>query len=206
MHKLPIVCFAMLIFTISWHSSAEEKRYISDKLITYVHSGPGSQYRIVGSLNVGDEVTLLSVNQSENYAQIRDAKDRVVWLPLNQLSSSASLRLKLPELEQQLETLTSQLQNIDADWNQRTAEMQQKLADSDDIISKLNEENDRLENQLVKAQTEISAMSLQQDNKQRAIILQWFMYGGGVAGIGLILGLLLPYLIPSRKKQDRWMN
>jgi len=196
----------MLIFTISWHSSAEEKRYISDKLITYVHSGPGSQYRIVGSLNVGDEVTLLSVNQSENYAQIRDAKDRVVWLPLNQLSSSASLRLKLPELEQQLETLTSQLQNIDADWNQRTAEMQQKLADSDDIISKLNEENDRLENQLVKAQTEISAMSLQQDNKQRAIILQWFMYGGGVAGIGLILGLLLPYLIPSRKKQDRWMN
>lgn len=206
MHKLPIVCFAMLIFTISWHSSAEEKRYISDKLITYVHSGPGSQYRIVGSLNVGDEVTLLSVNQSENYAQIRDAKDRVVWLPLNQLSSSSSLRLKLPELEQQLETLTSQLQNIDADWNQRTAEMQQKLADSDDMISKLNEENDRLENQLVKAQTEISAMSLQQDNKQRAIILQWFMYGGGVAGIGLILGLLMPYLIPSRKKQDRWMN
>ncbi len=43
MHKLPIVCFAMLIFTISWHSSAEEKRYISDKLITYVHSGPGNQ-------------------------------------------------------------------------------------------------------------------------------------------------------------------
>jgi len=197
----------MLIFTISWHSSAEEKRYISDKLITYVHSGPGSQYRIVGSLNVGDEVTLLSVNQSENYAQIRDAKDRVVWLPLNQLSSSSSLRLKLPaELEQQVETLTSQLQNIDADWNQCTAEMQQKLADSDNIISKLNEENDRLENQLVKAQTEISAMSLQQDNKQRAIILQWFMYGGSVAGIGLILGLLLPYLIPSRKKQDRWMN
>ncbi|GFN47165.1 uncharacterized protein RINTU1_30830 [Candidatus Regiella insecticola] len=155
---------------------------------------------------MGDEVTLLSVNQSENYAQIRDAKDRVVWLPLNQLSSSASLRLKLPELEQQLETLTSQLQNIDADWNQRTAEMQQKLADSDNIISKLNEENDRLENQLVKAQTEISAMSLQQDNKQRAIILQWFMYGGGVAGTGLILGLLLPYLIPSRKKQNRWMN
>lgn len=206
MHKLPIVCFTMLIFTISWHSSAEEKRYISDKLITHVHSGPGSQYRIVGSLNVGDEVTLLSVNHNENYAKIRDAKDRVVWLPLNQLSSSSSVCLKLPELEEQLETLTSQLQNIDADWNQRTAEMQQKLADSDDIISKLNEENDRLENQLVKAQTEISAMSLQQDNKQRVIILQWFMYGGGVAGIGLILGLLLPYLIPSRKKQDLWMN
>lgn len=31
------------------------------------------------------------------------------------------------------------------------------------------------------------------------------MYGGGVAGIGLLLGMVLPHLIPRRKK-DRWMN
>ncbi|KJG82309.1 hypothetical protein RN24_21495, partial [Yersinia pestis subsp. microtus bv. Ulegeica] len=43
-------------------------------------------------------------------------------------------------------------------------------------------------------------------DKQRTIILQWFMYGGGVAGIGLLLGLVLPHLIPSRKKNNRWMN
>jgi len=27
-----------------------------------------------------------------------------------------------------------------------------------------------------------------------------------VLGAGLILGLLLPHLIPSRKKKDRWMS
>jgi SH3 domain protein len=32
------------------------------------------------------------------------------------------------------------------------------------------------------------------------------MYGGGVAGAGLLLGLLLPHMIPRRKKKDRWMN
>ncbi|KJY02610.1 SH3 domain-containing protein [Morganella morganii] len=47
---------------------------------------------------------------------------------------------------------------------------------------------------------------MQLDDKQRDIILQWFMYGGGVAGAGLLLGLLLPHMIPRRKKKDRWMN
>ncbi|STT81786.1 arylsulfatase [Klebsiella pneumoniae] len=35
---------------------------------------------------------------------------------------------------------------------------------------------------------------------------QWFMYGGGVLGVGLLLGLVLPHLVPSRKRKDRWMN
>ncbi|ELN97214.1 SH3 domain-containing protein [Salmonella enterica subsp. enterica serovar Enteritidis str. 13183-1] len=25
-------------------------------------------------------------------------------------------------------------------------------------------------------------------------------------GIGLLLGLVLPHMIPSRKRKDRWMN
>ena len=32
--------------------------------------------------------------------------------------------------------------------------------------------------------------SVQLDDKQRTIIMQWFMYGGGVLGLGLLLGWL----------------
>ncbi|SUI45122.1 SH3 domain-containing protein [Serratia marcescens] len=56
------------------------------------------------------------------------------------------------------------------------------------------------------AQKKVNAVNLQLDDKQRTIILQWFMYGGGVAGVGLLLGLLLPHLIPRRKNNNRWMN
>ncbi|KJY05099.1 SH3 domain-containing protein [Morganella morganii] len=56
------------------------------------------------------------------------------------------------------------------------------------------------------AKKKLDAISVQLDDKQRDIILQWFMYGGGVAGAGLLLGLLLPHMIPRRKKKDRWMN
>ncbi|WP_016606467.1 TIGR04211 family SH3 domain-containing protein, partial [Yersinia pestis] len=77
---------------------------------------------------------------------------------------------------------------------------------SDSVISELQKENESLKNQLIVAQKKVNAVNLQLDDKQRTIILQWFMYGGGVAGIGLLLGLVLPHLIPSRKKNNRWMN
>ncbi len=119
--------------------AAEEKRYISDELSTWVRSGPGDQYRIVGTLNAGEEVTLLSVNDSTNYGQIRDPKGRTTWIPLDQLSQTPSLRTRVPELEQQVKTLTDKLANIDNTWNQRTAEMQEKVADSDGTINGLKE-------------------------------------------------------------------
>ncbi|EEP98708.1 hypothetical protein yruck0001_3680 [Yersinia ruckeri ATCC 29473] len=196
----------MLSLSISWGAHAEEKRYISDELITYVHSGPGNQYRILGTLNAGEEVTLISVNEAANYGQIRDNKGRTTWIPMDQLSQSPSMRVRLPDLEQQVKTLTDKLANIDNSWNQRTTEMQQKVAASDSVINALKQENTALKNQLIVAQKKVNAVNLQLDDKQRTIILQWFMYGGGVAGLGLILGLMLPHLIPSRKKKNRWMN
>ncbi|HIH7454785.1 TPA: TIGR04211 family SH3 domain-containing protein [Yersinia enterocolitica] len=206
MQKLRLICLTVLSLTLSLSAYAEEKRYISDELDTYVHSGPGNQYRIVGTLKGGDEVTLISVNDGTNYGQIRDSKGKTTWIPLDQLSETPSLRVRVPDLEQQVKTLTDKLANIDNSWNQRTAEMQQKVATSDSVISELQKENESLKNQLVVAQKKVNAVNLQLDDKQRTIILQWFMYGGGVAGIGLLLGLILPHLIPSRKKNNRWMN
>ncbi|AJJ28029.1 TPA: TIGR04211 family SH3 domain-containing protein [Yersinia enterocolitica] len=206
MQKLRLICLTVLSLTLSLSAYAEEKRYISDELDTYVHSGPGNQYRIVGTLKGGDEVTLISVNDGTNYGQIRDSKGKTTWIPLDQLSETPSLRVRVPDLEQQVKTLTDKLANIDNSWNQRTAEMQQKVAASDSVISELQKENESLKNQLVVAQKKVNAVNLQLDDKQRTIILQWFMYGGGVAGIGLLLGLILPHLIPSRKKNNRWMN
>ncbi len=70
------------------------------------------------------------------------------------------------------------------------------------MINGLKEENQKLKNELIVAH----AASVQLDDKQRTIIMQWFMYGGGVLGLGLLLGLVLPHLIPTRKRKDRWMN
>ncbi len=205
MPRLRLICLTLFAACFTLNAHAEEKRYISDELNAYVHSGPGNQYRIVGTVNAGEEVTLLSVNDGTNYGQVRDAKGRTVWLPLDQLSKVPSLRTRVPELELQVKNLTDKLANIDDSWNQRTAEMQRKVSSSDSVIDSLKEENQKLKDQLVNAQKTVNAVNTQLDDKKRGIIMQWFLYGGGVAGGGLLLGLLLPHLIPRRKK-DRWMN
>lgn len=206
MQKLRLICLTVLSFSIPLAADAEDKRYISDELSTYIHSGPGNQYRIVGTLNAGEAVSLLSVNDSTDYGQIRDSKGRITWIHLKHLSQTPSLRTHVPELEQQVKTLTDKLANINNSWKQRTEEMQEKVATSGRAISRLQQENQDLKNQLVVAQKKVNAINLQLDDKQRTIILQWFMYGGGVAGAGLLLGLLLPRLIPRRKNDNLWLN
>ncbi|OSN08280.1 hypothetical protein AU512_05185 [Lonsdalea iberica] len=206
MQKLRFIIAGLVGLAVTFGAQAEEKRYISDELITYIHSGPGNQYRIVGTLKAGEEVSVVEVNDGAGYAQIRDSKGRASWIPLDQLSQMPSLRTRVPDLENQVKVLTDKLTHIDQSWNQRTADMQQKVAASDNVITGLQRENQDLKNQLVVAQKKVNAANVQLDDKQRTLILQWFMYGGGVAGAGLLLGLVLPHLIPRRKKNDRWMG
>ncbi|MDR0805251.1 MAG: SH3 domain-containing protein [Enterobacteriaceae bacterium] len=186
-------------------ATADETRYISDNLITYLRGGPSDNHRIIGAINAGEKVELLAVNDANKYGQISDSKGHTGWIPLDQLSTEPNLREKVPALEQQVKELSDKLTNIDSSWNQKTAEMQQKVANSDSIINGLKDENQKLKDELIDARKKVNDISLQMDDKQRTIIQQWFMYGGGVAGLGLILGLILPHLIPRRKK-DRWMN
>lgn len=206
MHKFRLICLSLLSLSVSVVAHADEKRYVSDELNTWVRSGPGDNYRLLGTVNAGEEVTLLQSNEETKYGQVRDSNGRTSWIPLAQLSTTPSLRTRVPDLENQVKTLTDKLTNIDTTWNQRTADMQQKVSQSDSVITGLKEENQQLKNQLIVAKKKVDAANVQLDDKQRAIIMQWFMYGGGVSGFGLLLGLLLPHMIPSRKKKDRWMN
>lgn len=79
----------------------------------------------MGTVNAGEEVTLLQTDANTNYAC-----ERQLWpycpIPLKQLSTEPSLRSRVPDLENQVKTLTDKLTNIDNTRNQRTAEMQQK--------------------------------------------------------------------------------
>ncbi|MGU9868980.1 TIGR04211 family SH3 domain-containing protein [Kluyvera ascorbata] len=206
MPKLRLIAITLLTLTASAIAHADEKRYVSDELNTWVRSGPGDNYRLAGSLNAGEEVTLLQTNDTTQYGQVRDSNGRTAWIPLKELTATPSLRTRVPDLENQVKTLTDKLNNIDTTWNQRTAEMQKKVAESDSVINGLKNENQKLKNELIVAQKKVNAANLQLDDKQRTIIMQWFMYGGGVLGIGLLLGLVLPHIIPSRKRKDRWMN
>ncbi|MDO1777642.1 hypothetical protein Q2340_25975, partial [Escherichia coli] len=74
--------------------------------------------------------------------------------------STPSLRTRVPDLENQVKILTDKPNNIDTTWNQRTADMQQKVAQSDSVIDGLKQENQKLKNELIVAQKKVSAANL----------------------------------------------
>lgn len=59
MPKLRLIGLTLLALSATAVSHAEETRYVSDELNTWVRSGPGDNYRLVGTVNAGEEVTLL---------------------------------------------------------------------------------------------------------------------------------------------------
>ena len=107
MLKLRLIGLTFLAFSAATAVHAEEKRYVSDELNTWVRSGPGDNYRLVGTVNAGEEVTLLQTNAETNYGQVRDSTGRTSWIPLKELSAVPSLRTRVPDLENQVKTLTS---------------------------------------------------------------------------------------------------
>ncbi|OTA17585.1 Chromosome partition protein Smc [Xenorhabdus vietnamensis] len=206
MQKLHQLFILLLSFTLPLSVHAEEKRYVSDELSAYIRSGPSINNRIIGSVNAGEEVTLISPKSDNGYLQVKDRKGRTSWILASELSNIPSLRERIPSMEQKITTLTENLSTIDERWNKHTAELQNKVATSDKIISDLKKENEQLQNKLIVADKKVEIANSHLDKRQREIILQWFTYGGGVAGIGLLLGLMLPYIIPRRKSKDRWMS
>lgn len=155
MPKLRLIALTLLALSATAVSHAEEKRYVSDELNTRVRSGPGDNYRLVGTVNAGEEVTLLQTDANTSYARVKDSSGRTARIPLKQLSTEPSLRSRVPDLENQVKTLTNKLTNIDNTRNQRTAEMQQKVAQSDSVINGLKEENQKLKNELIVAQKKL---------------------------------------------------
>lgn len=194
-----LTSLAFTAFTVN----AAETRYVTEDFSTSLRTGPGDNYKVAGTISAGEKVELLST--ANKYAQITDSRGRTVWILSDQLTTEPSSKIQVPDLEQRVKELTDKLASVDSDWNKRTSDMRQKVDSSDGVINSLKQENKQLKDELEAAKQKVSDISLQLDDKQRTIIQQWFMYGGGVAGIGLILGLVLPYLIPRRKK-DRWMN
>ena len=162
--------------------------YITENLSTYMRKGAGDQYKISGSIQAGEKITLL--DRKDRFVLIRDSRNREGWVLASEISQTASPKELIPQLQQQVQDLSGRLSRIDNDWQQRTIEMQRRSNAAEKQTSDLLAENAQLKR-------EIEVLK----NKNRSLeTMQYFIYGGVVLIAGLILGLLMPYILPRRKR------
>ncbi|MEI8608374.1 TIGR04211 family SH3 domain-containing protein [Enterovibrio sp. Hal110] len=179
-----------------------QDNYISDELFTYMHSGPGTQFRILGSIDAGTKVTIVDRNRNAGYTQVLDERGRKGWVESKYVSNQAGLKTRVPALEKELTQVKSALANAQGDSEAKTKGLIESLEQRNTQLKELETHTSELNQKLIDAQSEIRELRARIDTQKDDLLMRWFTYGAMVAGAGLLFGLILPHLIPRRKKRN----
>lgn len=179
-----------LLICISSSANAATN-YVSDDLHTFIHSGPGTKYKIIGSVNTGEHIKI--IRKDSNFTLVKDSKGRSGWINSKYVSNQPGLKERLPKLEKELIQLKTQLDEYKGNLDSRAGQ-----------VSNLENTNLKLKKQLEEIQAQNNELESKLDTKKNDLLMRWFSYGGMVAGVGLLLGLIIPYLIPKRRNKSRF--
>ncbi|HWV08996.1 MAG TPA: TIGR04211 family SH3 domain-containing protein [Pseudomonas sp.] len=180
-------------------------RWVSDSLSTYVRSGPTDGYRIVGTLTSGEKVELQQTQG--DYSRVRGSNGSSVWIPSRDLQSVPGQAERLPQLEQQVANLSAELEGINDTWKTRVQGMQETLDSRKTLIDELQAARSGLDSELTQARSELRELQAQLGDENKDVLMRYMVYGGSIAGGGLLAGLILPTLLRVRRKRnDQWMN
>ncbi|MBU3824342.1 MAG: TIGR04211 family SH3 domain-containing protein [Candidatus Oceanisphaera merdipullorum] len=198
-----------LLCSLTWLNTAHAaNRYISDDVYAYLHAGPSNKFRILGSIKAGESVTELARDPQTKYVHIRDADGRTGWVEGEFVQNAESFRSKVAKLEDSLKTTKEQLSSVDERHEQDIVDKTNRLQLQDQALAEQQTELEQLRAQHDKLESENLRLTSLMDDKEHSMRLDWLINGGIVAGIGALVGFLLP-LIPLRRRkrnQGRWMN
>ncbi|MDP8032700.1 TIGR04211 family SH3 domain-containing protein [Pasteurella atlantica] len=202
--RLRIIPFILILLgtLLPLSGQAENFYYVTDALSEYVRKGAGNDYKIAGTVKAGEKVIVLE--RKNNYSLIQDTKNRQVWILNNKLTTEPPSKQKIPVLERQIEELTLKLNKIESDWQHRTGEIRRRLTQAEQQSRTLLDINAQLKREVSILKNKNKELEIMQDVEQREIMIKWFMYGGTVLGIGLLLGLLIPFILPRKKQNNGW--
>jgi len=158
-----------------------------------MHAGPGTNYRILGTINAGEQIQITN-KSSNDYSEIVDNKNRMTWVETKYITHQPGLRFVVADLNDKLESGSDYRAQLDGEVNE--------LKSTIDLI---NKEKLKLQTDLKQVQQQLEQAQNKVKDQDTNIKKQWFFNGAIVLGIGLILGLILPrFFARRRSSMDSW--
>jgi len=211
--------FVLITLIFAASSAVAAPAWVSDEFEITLRSGPSTSNAIQLMVSSGMQLEVLERDGDSGYSRVRTPGGTEGWVLTRYLMNEPSAR-------EQLETLTSDLTNANsrgtslgsqltaikgeydsANRSIETLEREKAAAEKElvDIrrtaanVLGINEQNKSLLDQLATAQ--IRADTLEQENHQLSsqTTRYWFMSGGLVLVVGVILGLWLPRIRWQRR-------
>ena len=110
--------------------------YISDELFIYMHAGPGTNYRILGTIIAGSEVKITGA-QDNGYSEVIDEKNRATWIESKYVSTKAGLRFVVAELNEKITSSRDFTSQLDGEVNELKSKVNLLTADKTKLSVKL---------------------------------------------------------------------
>jgi len=173
--------------------SQSQQGYISDDLFIYMHAGPGTNYRILGTINAGAQIEVTGKVEN-NYSEIIDEKKRVTWVESKYVTDKPGLRFVVAELNGKIASSSDLTSQLDGKINELT-----------NTVEQLNQEKSALQTEFNQVQQQLKQTQTKVRDQDTNIKKQWFFNGAIVLGVGLFLGLILPkFFARRRSSMDSW--
>ncbi len=167
--------------------------YISDELFIYMHAGPGTNYRILGTVIAGSEVKTTGASDN-GYSEIIDSKNKTTWVESKYVSTKPGLRFVIAQLNEKIAQSGDFTSQLDGEINELKSKVDLLTNDKKKLATKLKQVTNTL-----------SETKLKLKGQDTYIKKEWFFNGAIVLGLGLILGLILPRLFVRRRgSMENW--
>jgi len=185
--------FVTLLVAFTTQAQESKQGFISDDLTIFMHAGPGTNYRILGTINAGTEIGITGKKENE-YSEILDDNNRLTWVETKYLTRQPGLRFVVADLNNKLTS-----------GNNYNAQLDGELNGLKNSLNIANQEKESLQVELTQVKKSLQAVQSKLKGQDTEIKKQWFFNGAIVLGIGLVLGLVLPrFFARRRSSMEKW--
>lgn len=197
---------------------AQEQRYVEDTRAVPLREGAALDQRTLLEVPTGTPVVVVQEQRDTGWALVRTREGTEGWMPLRFLKREPGARYQvvnalrlLGQPDDGSVTLTAAIEQGRkelADMAAARDALQAELTELKQLssnASQLDASNRDLNEQLHVLKNRIGVLEADNQRLRDDSWQKWFINGVWATGIGGLLTLLLPRLIPQRKRRSEWV-
>ncbi|CAD6874151.1 TIGR04211 family SH3 domain-containing protein [Methylomonas fluvii] len=186
--------------------------YVTDKVEVPLRSGESERTKIVKMLENGIPVSVLQESTENGYTYIQTSNGAEGFILSRYLTGEPSARNQLEAASKKLEALQEENKQLKAGQanSQEIGKERDKLsADLSELQQtaanaiQLKQQRDQLQERVISVERELQQLKRENQALTDSSNQDWFLYGGGLALFGVLLGFILPKL-SWRRRSSGW--
>jgi len=195
-------------------SVAAQSAWVSDQFEVMLRTGPSTSNAIQLMIDSGTRLEILAEDEEAGYTQVRTSGGTEGWVLSRYLMTEPSAREQLETLTQQLtnanaqgSSMGNQLGAIRAEYDSATRKIRELEQEKAGLQAQMNEitqkaantlaidrQNQNLQQQLTDAEIKVDILEQENATLTSQTTRNWFIAGALVLFGGVLLGLILPRL------------